>query len=263
MIGVKLVVGSSLFLDKSAVAFLFSSPQPTVTSELFIIPPSVRIVQSFEELVTTRFADDVNALCWTRRLEGDFAEVAERLEVETGITQLAEEDLLMLTLSTAGRKAVSAMLEDHRLLSEHGLDPELDCINGYPPTDSGAPLRTDVCSFHVDSATCEADTYLCTYQGAPSEGLLPSRAVRHVDAPETRARLLGVYGGADDEGFAKWLNAHHYDLHFAPLPGAEPFSFGVGNLWRVATLHPGSSVHACIHRAPDPVPGQKRLLLIS
>lgn len=226
-------------------------------------PPSIRLVQSLDELVTTRFADGVNALCWPRTLEGDYAEVAAGLDVEIGITQLDEVEFQGLHLSAAGQRAVRVMLEDHRLLTERGLQPELNCINGYPPNDPSAPLRTDVCSFHVDSATCDADTFLCTYFGASSEGLLWEQAMRSVDVPETRARLLAAYGGADDAGFAEWLNAHHFDLHFAPLPGAKPFTFGVGNLWRVATLHPGCTVQACIHRAPDPLPGEKRLLLIS
>ncbi len=226
-------------------------------------PPSVRLVQSLDELVATRFADGVNALCWLRSLEGDFAEVAAGLDVEIGITQLDEVSLLGLRLSAAGQRAVRVIMEDHRLLTELGLQPELNCVHGYPPGDPSAPMRTDVCSFHVDSATCEADTYLCTYFGASSEGLPREQAVRSVDVPETRARLLDAYGGVDDENFSEWLNARHYDLHFAPLPGAEPFTFGMGNLWRVATLHPGCAVKACIHRAPDPLPGEKRLLLIS
>lgn len=227
------------------------------------LPPSVRLVQSLDELLTTRFTDGVNALCLQRTLEGDFVEVADCLNVGIGITQLDEDDLLGLRLSAAGTRAVRAMLEDHRLLAEHGLQPELNCINDYPPIDPSVPLRTDVCSFHVDSATCEADTFLCTYLGTASEGLGIDQAVRHVDVPEMRSRLLAVYGGTDDADFVEWLNVHHYDLHFAPLPGAKPFTFGVGNLWRVATLHPGCGVPPCIHRAPDPEPGQKRLLLIS
>ena len=81
--------------------------------------------------------------------------------------------------------------------------------------------------------------------------------------PETRALLLKAYGGADDEAFREWLNDHYYDLHYAPWPGAKPYRFGIGHLWRVATLHEGCLVPPCIHRAPDPVPGQMRLLLIS
>ncbi|MEZ5385951.1 MAG: hypothetical protein R3F13_10600 [Prosthecobacter sp.] len=223
----------------------------------------VRHVRSFDELVTTRFGDGVNALCWPRALQGNFEEVATKLEVGQGITHLIEEQLRALPLSPSGWMAVETMLEDHRLLTAHRLDPVLDCINGYLPVDDPGPLRTDVCSFHVDSATCEADTYLCTYFGASSEGLANEEAVRHIDLSGTRTRLLQHYGGVDDAGFREWLNDHYFDLHYAPLPEAKPYEFGVGNLWRVATLHAGSPVPPCIHRAPDPVPGQRRLLLIS
>jgi hypothetical protein len=44
--------------------------------------PRVRRVGSFEELVTTRFADGVNALCWERTLPGDFSEVAAQINGE-------------------------------------------------------------------------------------------------------------------------------------------------------------------------------------
>ena len=225
--------------------------------------PRIRIVNCFRELVTTPFGNGVNALCWPRQLEGDFSEVAERMDVGQGITHLSVEQLRALALSPSGKVALATMLADYHLLSEHGLDPALDCINGYPPVDETVLMRTDVCSFHVDSATGEADTFLCTYFGTSSEGLRNEEAVRRVDLPETRTKLLKAYGGADDEGFCDWLNDHYYDLHYAPLPGATPFAFGTANLWRVATLYPGSPVPPCIHRAPDPIPGQTRLLLIS
>jgi hypothetical protein len=46
--------------------------------------------------------------------------------------------------------------------------------------------------------------------------------------------------------------------------GAQPFSFGLGHVWRIACEHPGSPVPPCIHRAPETAPGQPpRLLLIS
>jgi hypothetical protein len=225
--------------------------------------PRIQQVSSFEELLTTRFQDGINALCWPRTLEGDFGEVATALKAAVGITTLNEAALRRLPLSPAGKLAVEAMLADQRRLREHGLDPVLDVINGYPPNDEPGPVRTDVCSFHVDSATAEADTWLCTYHGASSEGLRNDEAMARVDIPETRAELLRHYGGADDEGFAEYLNDHYFDLHYAPLPGARPFAFGQGHLWRIATEHPGCPVPPCIHRAPDPIPGQPRLLLIS
>ena len=224
---------------------------------------NIRIVSSFEELISTPFGGGINALCWPRTLAGDYAEVLTELQLPEGITHLEGKALRRLHLSPAGKQAVEVMLADHALLTEHGMLPTLDGINGYVQPEETGPLRTDVCSWHADSATCEADTWLCTYHGASSEGLPNDQVIRHIDVPETRARLLQIYGSSDDESFVEWLNDHFYDLHYQPLPGAQPFTFGIGNLWRVATLHEGSPVLPCIHRAPDPIPGQPRLLLIA
>jgi hypothetical protein len=226
--------------------------------------PRIKLVQSFPELITTPLAGYVNALCWPRTLPDGFGEVVERLAAGPGITTLDEGRLLKLPVSATGRAAVEFMLEDQRLLRAHGLDPVLDCINGYVDEGEPGPMRTDVCSFHVDSATAETDTYLCTYHGQASEGLRNDEAKRRVDIPETRAQLLKIFGGMDDHEFLEYLNDNFFDLHYAAVPGARPFSFGQGNLWRIAVEYPGSPVPPCIHRAPEPVPGQPpRLLLIS
>jgi hypothetical protein len=227
------------------------------------LPACVRFVSSFDELVSASFDRDVNALCWRRELPDGFAEVAERLQLEAGITHLDEEELQKLPLTTAGRAALDFMLADLERLREHGLDPMLDAVNGYTHPVLPPHLRTDVCSWHVDSATAEADTWLCTYLGAPSEGLAGDEAVCRVDAPEVRAQLLGHHGGGDDAAFGEWLHESFHDLHYLPRAGARPWSFGVGNLWRIATAWPGCLATPCIHRAPDPVRGQTRLLLIS
>lgn len=226
--------------------------------------PRIKLVSSFLELVTTPLIDGVNALCWPRTLPGDYGEVVTHLAVGKGITTLEEDELRLLPLSAGGKVAIEVMLEDQRLLREHGLEPVLDCINGYVPQASPGAIRTDVCSFHADSATVEADTYLCTYHGPSSEGLRNEEAIRRVDMPETRAMLLKLFGGEDDESFRDYLSEHFYDLHYAPLPNAQPFTLGQGNLWRIALDYPGNPVPPCIHRAPDPVPGHPpRLLLIS
>ncbi len=235
----------------------------TMLSNLPNLPARrVQLVDSFDALVGTPMVGDINALCWQRELAGDFAEVVAALDVGAGITSLSAETLRGLRLSPEGRQAVTCLLEDLERLDAHGLQPSLDCINGYTHAPQPGPVRTDVCSFHVDSATVETDTYLCTYHGAPSWGLLNEEAVRRIDQPDTRAALLREYGGTDDEAFHEWLEEHFYDLHYAPLPGAQPYAFGTGHLWRIATLWPGCAVPPCIHRAPDPVPGEQRLLLI-
>ncbi len=225
--------------------------------------PRIKRVESFDELVSTRFANGVNALCWPRALPGDFSEVVKHLDVGEGITTLDDEWLLRLPVSAAGKTAIDVLLDDLRLLRSRELDPVLDCINGYLRDENPGPVATDVLSFHADSATVEADTYLCTYHGPTSELLRNEEARRRVDIPETRAELLQLFGGEDDETFLDYLHENCYDLHYAPIPGAQPVSFGLGNLWRIAVEYPGSPVPPCVHRAPGALPGQKRLLLIS
>lgn len=243
--------------DESLVAEVKDMVRPTGY-------PRVKVVHSFAELIGTRFGDGVNALCWARTLPGDFEEVVEQLAVDKGIDTLDEVRLRSLPLSEAGKVAVGMLIEDLRLLREQGLAPVLDCISGYPREEEAVVVRTDVYSFHADSAPVEADTYLCTYSGPTSEGLRNEDAQRRVDIPETRAALLREFDGEDDEGFREYLNENCFDLHYAPLPGAQPYSFGRGNLWRIAVEYPGSPVPPCIHRAPENVPGEPpRLLLIS
>lgn len=226
--------------------------------------PAVHIAGSFEELVGARFSGRVNAICWPRVLPGNFAEIADRLQAGAGITTIGDDDLRALTLSPAGCAARDVLLADQAMMRAHGLDPILDCIAGYPRDDAAGPVATDVYSFHADGATVPADTYLCTYTGATSEGLANEEAVRRADVAETRARLLSDYGGSEGEGFSAYLAEHCYDLHYSPLTGAEPYSFGLGNLWRIAISYPGCPVLPCIHRAPLTPPGARpRLLLIS
>jgi hypothetical protein len=224
----------------------------------------VREVGSFEALMATPLVGPLNALVWRRKLKGDFAAVLAALPIGEGITTLEEEALLALPLSEAGRVAREVMLEDVRRLREQGLEPVLDCVHGYLRDADLGMVPTDVFSFHVDSATAEADTFLCTYHGLSSEGLANADAVRKVDVPEIRAALLEAFGGGDDAAFAEYLSDQCFDLHYQPLPGARTYSFGVGNLWRIAVQHPGSKALPCIHRAPETPPGSEpRLLLIS
>ena len=224
----------------------------------------IRVVASFDELVASPFDAGVNALCWPRALPGNFGEIVTLLAAGEGITTLDEEQLLSLPLGAEGKVALAFLLDDLHRLRAQDRDPVLNCIDGYPRDEDPGAVVTDVMSFHVDRAPVEADTWLCTYHGACSEGLRNDEALRRVDIPETRAALLKEYGGEDDEGFVDYLSACCYDLHFAAVPTARPFSFGLGNLWRIAVDWPGSAVPACVHRAPDTLPGDvPRLMMIS
>lgn len=226
--------------------------------------PRIQVVDSFDELVTTPVGSGINALCWQRSLSGDFGEIVEKLGAGQGITSIDDARLLALELSAAGRTARQVLLQDQELLRARDLLPSLDCINGYTNDIEPELLRTDVQSWHVDSAPIAADTFLCTYFGLSSEGLRNEDARRRVDVPQLRAELLQLHGGQDDSAFHDYLHENYLDLHYTPLPHARPFSFGLGHLWRIATQYPGSPVPPCIHRAPPTLPGQPpRLLLIS
>ncbi|MDB4385062.1 DUF1826 domain-containing protein [Opitutaceae bacterium] len=226
--------------------------------------PCIRVVSSFDELLATRFSKEINALCWPRQLAGDFAEIEQSLPPIEDITTLDEEDLHDLKLGPAGKLARDHLLRDQHLLSASGLQPSLDLV---PPGEQDLgpdPIRTDVADWHVDSATVETDTFLCTYHGAPSEGVSYQEATCQVEVPATREILRKHYGGPEGEGFETFLKERFYNLHYTLKPGAPIFSFGVGHLWRVATQYPDSPVSPCIHRAPTTDRNQpRRLLLIS
>ena len=237
------------------------------TSGSFSRPPGyprIQVVASLHALVTTSFQDGVNALCWPRTLPGNFHEVVQKLPANAGIVTVDEDQLAGLSLSDAGKIARDILLADLEALRAYDLQPELDCVHGSEREEPEGLFHTDVHSWHVDTATVPADTFLCTYVGAPSEGLPNEQAQRRVDVPETRAELLRLYGGEDDAGFREYLADGFYDLHYVPLPGAQPYAFGTGNLWRIAVDHPGSLVPPCVHRAPLTLVGMApRLLLIS
>jgi hypothetical protein len=234
--------------------------------------PRIKRVRSFDELVSIPLTGGLNALYWERTLTGDFGEVVAGCPSGEGIVTLDESQLEQLPVGAAGRIALAVLREDLRRLRELDRDPMLNCIHAYPRDESPGPVSTDVLSFHVDTAPVEADTWLCTYFGPPSEGLRNDQAQRRVDDPATRAELLKQYGGSEDEAFTDWLTENHYDLHYAPLPGAKPYSFGVGHLWRIVCENTGLLRHnsperrrapPCIHRAPATQPGDPpRLLLI-
>lgn len=232
------------------------SPRPGDTA--------IRVVATCQELLATPFAEGCHAVCWSRTLPGDFAEVGRALAAGPGITPLDEALLEALPLSPAGRAAVAAMGDDLRHLREAGHQPVLECVRGAARDCPDAVQPVDVYSFHTDSSNAPCDTFLCSYTEPSSEGLRLDQARCCVDDPHVRARLLRQFGGADDAGFAAWLHEHCFDLHYLPLPGAVPFSFGIGNLWKLAVRYPGSRVPGFVHRAPPDLPGlPPRLLLIS
>ena len=221
----------------------------------------IHCVANFHDLVSVPFHGEMNAVCWTRKLTGDFSEIVKKVKLNGNISAIEQEELRELQLSEQGQMAREILLNDLKMLEAHGASPVLNVIKYYDRDNAHPFFPTDVYSFHVDRSPVPTDTFLCTYYGEPSEILPNSQGQKKVLIPEIREELKKQYGGAG-EGFESFLSEHFFDLHYQATPNACPISLGPGHLWRLAVDHPGSQVPACIHRAPKEKQGQYRLLLI-
>jgi len=221
----------------------------------------IQCVTNFQDLVSTPFNGEMNAICWTRELIGDFSEIVKKLELNGNIRAIEQKELRELQLSDQGQLAREILLTDLKVLKAHGASPILNVINYYDRDDTYPFFSTDVYSFHVDRSPIPTNTFLCTYYGESSEILLNSQGKKKVLIPEIRDELKKLYRGAEED-FESFLSEHFFDLHYQAKPNAHPISLGVGNLWRLTVDHPESKVLPCLHRAPKEKLGQKRLLLI-
>jgi len=221
----------------------------------------IHCVTNFQDLVSTPFYGEMNAICWNRKLTGDFAEIVEKLASDENIAAIEPEELLELQLSEQGQLAREILLNDLKVLKAHGASPTLNVIQYYDRDDSYPFFPTDVYSFHVDRSPIATDTFLCTYHGESSDILPNAQAEQKVLIPAIRNELKKLYGGAD-EGFENFLTEHFFDLHYQAKPNAQPINLGIGHLWRLAVDYPESRVLPCVHRAPMEKPGESRLLLI-
>ncbi len=221
----------------------------------------IQYVTNFHDLVNIPFHGNINAICWTRTLIGDFSEIVKKIEVQENMEVIDEDKLLELQLSENGQLAREILLNDLQLLKAQGASPILNLIKYYERDDNYLFFPTDVYSFHVDRSPIPVATFLCTYYGASSEILPNSQAEQKVLVPEIRNELKKLYKGAD-EGFEEFLTENYFDLHYQPKAEASPISLGLGNIWRLAVDHPDNKVLPCIHRAPMERAGEHRLLLI-
>jgi hypothetical protein len=226
-----------------------------------MIQQNILFVSSFHELVNTPFSGNINAICWKREGVGDYTEIVNKTVLNDNIIELDEAFISQLNLNEQGQLAREAILNDMQLLKAHGALPNLNIIKCYERDEAKAIIPTDVYSFHVDSSPIPTDTFLCTYYGSPSEILPNDQAIQKVLIPNIREELKKQYGKSE-EGFELYLAENCYDLHYQAITNASPISLGVGNLWRLATLHPESKVLPCIHRAPEEKDGQPRLMMI-
>jgi Protein of unknown function (DUF1826) len=221
----------------------------------------IGMVSSFSDLVQTDFKEAMNALCWYRNLEGDFAAIVSQLQLKENITEILPEDLLALQLSESGNRAREIILNDLRLLTDFGASPSLNLLKCYDRDDEFDFISTDVYSYHVDRSPIATDTFLCTYHGVASDIIPNNQAEQKILIPEIRKKLEALHEGPSDE-FEDFLKENYFDLHYQAKSNATPVNLGKGHLWRLAVDHPKQQVLPCIHRAPIENEGEYRLLLI-
>lgn len=221
----------------------------------------IQVISNWQDFISTNFSGDVNAICWSRQLTGDFEEIVKQAKQPENITVLDEDDLLKLHLSEQGAIARDIIINDLQLLKELGASPTLNIIKHYERDEDNPYFPTDVYSYHVDRSPIPTDTILCTYYGAASDIIPNSQAEQKILIPEIRATLKQSFKGSDDE-FESYLTDQFYDLHYQAKENAQPTNLGIGHIWRLAVDHPESKVLPCVHRAPKENTGEPRLLLI-
>jgi hypothetical protein len=218
-------------------------------------------VSSFQNLISTPFQGEINALCWTRSLIGDFSEIVKKLALKGNMAAINPDELRELQLTEQGKLAREILLSDFRLLKNHGASPTLNLIKCYDRDDGYPFFPTDVYSFHVDRSPIPTDTFLCTYHGESSDIIPNSQTTQKILIPEIRSELKKLHDG-NNEDFESFLSEFFFDLHYQLKPNAKTINLGVGNLWKLATDHPESKTIPCIHRAPIEKNGETRLMII-
>ena len=111
---------------------------------LSLVENQIYSVTNFQDFISTPFLGEINAMCWSRNLIGDFSEIIKKTETQENITVLDEEELLKLELSTQGQLARDIIFNDLRLLKEHGASPILNIIKYYERDEEHPFFPTDV-----------------------------------------------------------------------------------------------------------------------
>lgn len=119
--------------------------------------------------------------------------------------------------------------------------------------------------FHFDGGNVEIGRVLIPYTAPTTEGIAPEDCIRFVDIPKFQQDLIGRYGQdkVDPAELAALYKQGIAEIRL-PLPGAVPYSFSAGDVFRHAVQENMAGVTPHLHRAPPMPKGAKpRLLLVA
>ncbi|MCK7555984.1 hypothetical protein MKQ70_13515 [Chitinophaga sedimenti] len=75
-----------------------------------------------------------------RALTGDFSEIVNKVALDGNITTIEPAELHALQLTEQGQLARDMLLQDFKLLEDHGASPVLNVIKHYEQDDSFSRL---------------------------------------------------------------------------------------------------------------------------
>src|SRR6185312_11128608 len=131
---------------KFQVGYLSNNFIPTLTImiDLSAAENQILCVTNFQELVSTPFHGEINAICWPRTLTGNFSEIVKKIKLNENIATIEERELLELQLSESGQVARDILLDDLKLLKAYGASPILNLISHYERDETYQFFPTDV-----------------------------------------------------------------------------------------------------------------------
>ncbi len=210
--------------------------------------PAIQAVDSLRDLFAHQFDPAINAYCYRRTLTPNFNSLAHGLMAN--LTERFEhhpiadfsydevEDLGMSLTNPDDKAALRVITGDiGAVIKLHRPGHVRIRMRIVHPWAVDNPTTGELEKFHTDGTESDAyfDHTLCCYNGPTTEYIDSEDALNTVNAS-------GVY---------------------ETKPNATIKQFGVGNMWRIATMNKDALTKPFIHRAPRIIaPASPRLLLL-
>ena len=253
----------------------FTTPEKqlerAIESGLVAVAPTMR---DFFDQSFGGASGKTNVILHRRKLRGDFNALAAHLAGNKKVTidrSLRREDVVKAEKELKGKakKAAQEILADIDMLAREGYhSTKLRLIGdeGYR-MDHGYDLKkgSGVSLFHFDGGQPLKGRVLTAYAGATTQGIAPEDCIRFVDIPKFQQDLIGRFGQdhVDPKELAALMKRSIADIRL-PKPGAIPYAFSVGDIFRHAVRDNKAGVTPHLHRAPPMTTGAKpRLLLVA